>query len=108
MTRLIASLFAALALLVSPLATSNAAAMPAMTACTSTMGESGCPDSDDSETRCTPAVCVSLCGSFCPLPPATERHLPAPAAKIACGPPARLAGITPEAEIRPPRTISEI
>ncbi|WP_157081396.1 hypothetical protein [Sphingomonas koreensis] len=108
MTRLIASLFVALALLVSPLAMPNAAAMAQMATCSSTGGESSCPDMDDRETPCTSAACVSVCVPFCFLPVANGRQLHLAAAKVTSGSPARLTGITPDAEVRPPRNISEM
>jgi hypothetical protein len=108
MTRLIASLFVALALLVSPLATPNAAASTQMTACASTTTESSCPDMDDSEKPCAQPICVSVCAPLCLLPVAGEQQLHSPAAKAIGGLSAKLSGIIPEAEIRPPRNISEM
>ena len=107
MTRLVASLCVALALLVSPLATSNAVASAQMTTCASTAAESSRPDMDDGEKLCTQAICVSVCVPMYLLPVASEQQLHSFAVKAIGGPPAKLSSITPEVEIRPPRNISE-
>lgn len=108
MTRLIASLFVALALLVSPLAASNAAASTQMTTCTSTAAESNCPDMDDGEKPCVQLICVSVCAPLCLLSAAGEQALPNSAAKAVGVPLAKLSSIVAEAEIRPPRKNSEM
>jgi hypothetical protein len=109
MARLIASLLVALALLVAPLATaSGGAAMAQMAACPAAETDTGCPDRDDSQMPCTHGICVSVCAPACLLPAASSRPFYVPAAKASSGPLQRLVGITPEAEIRPPRPLSEM
>lgn len=106
--RLAASLLVALALFAAPLATPNAAAMAQMNECSQAGTESACPAMDDGATLCTPTICVSVCGPFFLPPAAADRQIHAPAAETVGGPLRRLAGITPETEIRPPRPFSEI
>lgn len=107
--RLIASLFVALALLVSPLAApAAAAAMPQMASCGPAVPDGGCPDMDDGVKPCAQTACVSACVSVC-LPPAaanTPFYDRAPA--LAAGPLDRLTGIVPGTMDRPPRTASEM
>jgi|JI8StandDraft_1071087.scaffolds.fasta_scaffold108187_2 hypothetical protein len=107
MTRLIASLLVALALFVSPLATSNAAAMDQMTSCASMGSASSCPEKSRSEKPCAPAACDNVCASVCFLPVLGDRPYPDAAAKAIGLALHELSGLTPEAEPRPPRKHSE-
>ncbi|MBU0555399.1 hypothetical protein SAMN02927924_03790 [Sphingobium faniae] len=109
MTRLIAPLLVALALLFSPMSISNGGAVMAQApACPSAATEAGCPDMDDREKPCTHGGCVSACAPLCLLPDATGQQFYNPAARAVTGPTQVQVGITPEVEARPPQNVPDI
>ena len=108
MHRLIASLFVALAMFVSPLAMASASGMSMAHATVSARPDGHCaggetPDHDGSAPG--KASCASSCAACLSIGPVSSDKAPTAAVAIAMAGPQLLSGIHPERETPPPRIL---